>query len=300
MSIQSVAWRDRKGAEAGRMVEHLEKPVVIGIVSAGPTAALDEPARSLALSVIDRADLGPTTLPADMGLIHFAALMAAARSKMGGVRPIGFVVRGAADTRARVLTAFEQLVEAGADLILFWTVSPLALPGPPEGDAAFDAIMATAVARDTVVIFPAATGFGARCPGMVGCGAAIATAPYLDAAAVPAGWPDPVPEVTSWADWASFRAAWLGAGLVEGMPEAAPFPTGQCLPVWTVAAILLLLACRREGRLTQADVVSALETMAVPVSIRPARVTPRLGFLDPRIMDAVSMTGHAAARAAHS
>jgi hypothetical protein len=282
------------------MADSLEKPVVIGIVSAGPTAALDEPARSLGLSVIDRVDMGSSSLPADIGLIHFAALMAAARSKMGGKRPIGFVVRGSAETRARALAAFEQVVAAGADFILSWTFSPLALPGPPEGDAAFDAILATAVARETAVIFPAATGLGARCPGMVGCGAAVAAAPYLDAVAIPAGWPDPAPDVTSWADWANFRAAWLGAGLADQLPEDAPFPPGLCLPVWTATVILMLLACGREARMTLTEVAAILDTVVVPVSIRPARATPRLGFLDLRVTDGVAMMGNAASRAVHA
>ena len=278
-----------------------EKPFIVGVVSAGPTAALDpgEPLSKL-LPPMDRVDLGPASALPDRGLFHFAVLMAAARSKMGGRRPLALTVRGAAETRARVLTGFGQLLTAAADLILFWTFSPLMLPGEPAGDTAFDSVMAEAAARGTPVIFPAATGFGARCPGMIGCGAAVSTAPYLDAVAVPEGWPDPAPDITAWADWPSFRAAWLGAGLVDWMPVQMPFPAHLCLPVWTASAILMLLGCGQETKMSPADAASILSTMAVPVSIRPQRLTPRLGFLDPRLMDAVSMAGNAALRAAHA
>ena len=283
------------------MQDDPKRPFLVGIVSAGPTAVLDqgEPLSAL-LPAIDRADLGPTSAPPDMGLVHFAVLMAAARSKMGGIRPLTFMVRGAAGTRSRALTAFDQLVAAAADLILFWTFSPLMLPGDPDGDAAFDAVMARASARMIPVLFPAATGFGERCPGMIGCGAAISTAPYLDAVAVPEGWPNPAPDVTSWADWPSFRAAWLGADLADGMPAQMPFPAHLCLPVWTAAAILMLLGCGRETKISPADAGTILETIAVPVAIRPERLTPRMGFLDPRLMDAVSTIGNAASGAAHA
>ena len=258
----------------------------IGVISAGSTRLLDSVARANGWPLVVREDLGAADQPDDVGLLCLAAVLMGVVGAQRGARPLEFAVLGGVQTRASLRDGLARLIRLEVAMTAFWTFSPLALPGAPEGDAAFDDLAAEAVRREIAVVFPAATGFAARCPGLVGCGGVLGNPPYLDAVAAPAGWPDTRPLVSSWADWATFRTAWTAAANpVEPLPEAAPFAVALGHPVWSIVAMLALVQAARATRATLAEQIDALKLACAPVSVRPDGATPLLGFFEPRLLD---------------
>lgn len=263
--------------------------VKLGVISAGPTRQLDQLRTVLPSLISLREDLGPSDLPDDFGLFDCLALVHAAAPAPNAKRPPTAFVLGAAQHRGLFLAGLRRLLDLDVDLIAFWTCSPLNLPGPPDGDDAFDALLAEIVAREIALVCPAGTGLGRRCPGLFTASGVIATAPFLDLCPIPSGWPNEPALVAGWGDSASFRTSWINSGIGTLPPPAFPAAAGHTLAVWSLVAALVAGQASQPERPSLAAQREHLAGLCVPVSIRPDAARPVLGFFEPRERDVLTL-----------
>ena len=244
--------------------------------------------------------MGSSSLPADMGLIHFAGMAAAARSEMGGLWPIGFVVRGAADTRARALAAFEQVVAAARIFYRVLDILAAGVAGPAGGGRR--------VRRDT------GNGGGVQDGGDLSGGDRFGRALPRDgrlrcrdcdgALLERGGHTGGVAGSSTGRDILG-RLGEFPCGMARHRPGGRN-PGHFAIPAGAVPTGLddhgvSDAACLRAGDADDFNRGAGdTDTVVVPVSIRPERATLRLGFLDLRVTDGVAMMGNAASRMTHA
>ncbi len=262
--------------------------VRIGVISASSTEHAARVASDLGLRRVWREDLAPTPYPADVGLVWFLGFIEAISRGLILRRPNAYSIVGNAADRAHMRQAMSQLLLRGVDLIIWWTMLPLLLDGPPDGDNAFDDLVEQAANQGATLVFPGKAAFGVGRPGPISVSGIVATRPYLDICPRPVQWAD-VPagpaDIATWGDWDAIASSWRNVGLEIAGPKRPPLLGGHTFAVWSIASAIAVSLGVDARKPTPSEVRSMLRSLCAPIRVRPETCSPVLGFFEPAQFD---------------
>ena len=253
-------------------------PVIIGILSAGRTPIEAGVAAAAGVSTVLHEDLpGPgEPLPEDNGLVTLLLLLGEI-FRQGVPRPIRYAIAGGAWNVDHVEQGFTRLLEAGSDVIAWWTI----LPGDADGEARFGRLLEQASERQVAVLFPGPARLAVGRASALPVHGVVSARPYLDLWPMPPDWQES-PAVLSWGEWPALLNAWSGAGFAIRVPRTINPLSGHTLATWSTLALLAMINTGRAQRPPLEELAGTLRTMCLPVAVRPASHTPLLGFFEPR------------------
>jgi len=253
-------------------------PGRIGIVTAGTTAPWAQfVGEGGIVAMADRE--GPQN-PPDAALAPFIVF---SNRVSRGAPNASYTIVGNVKTEDEFAGAVDELVDAGLDMVVWWSLA-LSIGSDGAAPSAAERSVRRGAERGTIFVYPCYSGPRVDLPSVAPVGGVEPSPPGIAVCPPPPNDSLQPPVVVSWGDWMSFRLAWRAAGITDELQERDPGMNPHCLAVWSIAAWLglgLNAPAVGRGRLD----VRGLRRVCVPVTVQPSALNPVLGMFEPRFLD---------------